>query len=494
MGEDERKDRRNDEETTKGLSKIAKKDNKSKFLMIAKRLAMIIKFAIMLISKYFMVILATLVVVAIIYWFDLDGDNSIASVASSTLIKDKENVDIAEASEEDGYYFKINKELAEKYLIELNKAAYYGYWESRHQDIEEKIAEKGEYVHDPDELEIEEKEIIEWFRTEDYEPYFIKMIKAEIASSYPKLGDYEGIDDPESERNKELGNKKDKDGNYVAQGIVQIQRTKIDKDGNSQDPVELKYLPLEKLRKLIEEDDEKALDYFSFEEGLIYYATWKEVVVTVNGVETSSTYEINEEPPISYKTIANTCSMPYNFLFTLLQEGKDPDWVMAVVDLLLEESEVILMIQDQLNITTLTRTEVEYHAQKTFTEHFNSVGSENTGYHWVSIGISDENYTFPVGEPVVTIIETKTYTNTANVFIKKAKTWCLDFEQEAILIHTKTTGEEYTTIENYTDADLAGLRIFYNFKYKYGRSNKSRTIKICDSNSNISWNTVIFNK
>jgi len=462
MGEDERKDKRSDEETTRGLGQAAKKDNKSKFSMIAKRLAIAIKVTVMLITKLLPVILVSLILTSCAYWFDLDGDNSIASVASSTLIKDKENVDIAEASQADGYYFKINKELAEKYLIELNKAAYYGYWDTRHPDIEEKIAEKGEYVHDPDDLKIEEKEIIEWFRTEDYEPYFIKMIKAEIASSYPKLGDYEGIDDPKSERNKELGNKRDKDGNYVAQGVVEIQRTKIDKGGNSQEPIELKYLPLEKLRELIEADDEKALDYFSFEEGLIYYATWREVVVTVNGEETSRTYEINEASPVSYKTIANTCSMPYNFLFALLQEGKNPDWVMAVVDLLLEESEVVLMIQDQLNITTLTHTEVEYHAEQTVTEHFNSIGSEESGYHWVSTGTSNESYTYPVGEPVITVTVTKTYTNTANVFIKKANTWCLDFEQEAIPIHTETQGEEYTTNESYTDGDFAGLRILYH--------------------------------
>ena len=37
------------------------------------------------------------------------------------------------------------------------------------------------------------------------------MIRAEIASTYPRLGNYTGIDDTGSARNKELGNKLDKD-------------------------------------------------------------------------------------------------------------------------------------------------------------------------------------------------------------------------------------------------------------------------------------------
>ena len=101
----------------------------------------------------------------------------------------------------------------------------------------------------------------------------------------------------------------------------------MDKSGNSEEPINLDYLPLEKLRELITANDEKALNYYSIDEGLLYYATYREVITTVNGEQTDRTYEITENPPISYETITNMCNMPFNYLFTLLQESKNPDWV-----------------------------------------------------------------------------------------------------------------------------------------------------------------------
>lgn len=456
MNEEERRDRKNDEEIKRESERSAKKDNKSKFSVIARRLALIIHVVITLFIKLFPIILAAICITALIHIFDMEGDHTITGVASSIVID--RNTHIEEADNGDGYYFQIDKKLIDEYLEELNRAFHYGYW----YDVDPDFSGKEDYVYDPDNPYIDKNEgIIDWFQTEDYEPYLIKMIKAQIASSYPKLGDYEGYDDLESERNKEFGNKKDLDKNYVAQGIVEIHRTPIDEDGNSLDSIELEYIPLEELRALIEANNEEALEYFSFlpETKLIYYATWKKVVVKINGEEVSSTYELQENSA-SYTAAVNTCSMPYNFLFALLQEGKSPEWVMAVVDLLLEESEVILMIQDQLNIVTETRTEIAYHAEQTIIESYTSMGDEDSGFYWVSTGTSEPSYRYPVGEPEITVIETITYTNTAVVFIKKAETWCIDLEQEAVPVHTFVPGEEYITKVEHDAGELAGLRIF----------------------------------
>ncbi|MCI8621841.1 MAG: hypothetical protein HFJ50_09380 [Clostridia bacterium] len=371
--DNERQERRNEDSLKTSLGNSAKKDNKSKFSMIATRLALAMHVLVTLLPIIITVGLLAIIFTAAVHIFDLEGDNITTSRASDTVIR--ENVEIAEAEGGQGYYFKIDKELVEKYLVELNKAFHEGYWYDTSPDPDGRT----EYVHDPDDLYIDEKQIIEWFGTEDYEPYLIKMIRAEIASTYPKLGKYEGNDDPKSERNRKLGNKKDKDGNYVAQGIVEIQRTKIDKNGNPLTPTELEYVPLEKFRALIEANDEKALDCYSFDAGtgIIYYATYKEIVVTENDVQTERLYELQENS-MSYNAVANMCSMPYNYVFALLQEGKSAEWVMAVVDLLLEESEVVLMIQDQLNVTTLTRTETSYHVQQTVTETYISKTIRNT--------------------------------------------------------------------------------------------------------------------
>ena len=247
----------------------------------------------------------------------------------------------------------------------------------------------------------------------------------------------------------------------------------MDKAGNSEGEIDLDYLPLEKFRELIAANDESALNYYSFENGLLYYATYREVITTVNGVQTERIYEITENPPISYEAVTNMCNMPYNFLFTLLQESRNPDWVMSVIDLLLEDSRVVLMIQDQLNIVTYTKVEKEYHAQKTEVEHYKEVTEQSgneTNTYWEHTS-TDTSYDFPVGEPVVTTTIITTYTNTANVYIKEAKTWCIDFEQEATKVETITPGEEVITLENYENGEVEGLRIYFGINKWRTRNN-----------------------
>lgn len=228
----------------------------------------------------------------------------------------------------------------------------------------------------------------------------------------------------------------------------------MDKSGNSEEAIPLNYLPLERFRELIAENDEEALNYYSFEDGLLYYATYRQVIATVNGVETNdSTYEITENPPIHYKSITNMCNMPFNFLFALLQESQNPDWVMAVIDLLLEDSKAVLMIQDQLNTVTYTKVETEHHVQRTDVEYYREVPySGGTYWEWQNTARS---YNLLMSNPIITTTVTTTYTNTANVYIKEAHTWCIDFEQEATKVETITPGEEVITLEKYTDEDFA---------------------------------------
>lgn len=461
MDEEEKNENKKDESLLGKLKKGVKKNNKSKFKMIMSKIIAAIGIKTFVIFLIIMAVAATLG--ALITIFDFEGDNNIASEAINSALKNKELVNIAKAPEDQGYYFKIDKKIKDEYVKLLNKAYYEGYY---HENAPEKDEDKPEFEYNSDRANIKEEDIVEWFLTEDYEPYLIKMIRAEIASSYPKLGDYEGEDDPKSEKNRELGNKIDPDGNYVAQGRTKIQRTKMGLDGTpAAEAIDLEYVPYEEFQEMLKRTDESAmevLNYFSFKEetGLIYYATYKIVTVEVNGVEVSRTFQL-EENSVSYKTVTNMCNMPYNFLFAILQSSENPEWTMAVIDLLLkdENHELILMIQDQLNIVKDTVVETEYHAQRTVTETFTSVGSERTGYGWVSNGLSNATYSYPAGAPIITTTVTTTYTNTAQVFVKKAKTWCIDFEQEANLVVTEEEGEAVVTDETagYTDATYAGL-------------------------------------
>lgn len=431
--EEERKEQGEDKGLINGIKEKVKKANKSNFKMMFKKFFVTVVLPILL-HYAVPILLIACVIGAVTYIFDLEGSSSIVDVASSSLLKQKENVDIAITDSGDGYYFKIDQKIIDNYLIELNKAYYEGYYFNTNKDDEEDD-EKDEFVYDEEDADITKNNIADWFLTDDYEKYIIKMIKAEIASTYPKLGDYEGISSED-----DVGNKKDQNGNYVAQGIVKIKRTKMNKDGTTEEPIELRYLPHDKLKELIDANDETALDYYTFDHTskTINYAIYKEVITTVNGEVTERTYELFESAPMSYSAITEMCSMPYNFLFNLLQESRNPEWVMSVADLLLENSEVEFMIQDKLDISTFTHVETSYYVQKTVeTTYSESSEDEDT----------EVTYEFPYGEPVIVTTITKTYNNTATVYLKKAKTWCVDFEQDVTPNNTSIPGKEAVTLE-----------------------------------------------
>lgn len=451
---DKRRDEQEDEKMKGMLEKDSKKANKSKFKMIATRLAAIIT----AIQTMLPIILGICVIGAIlgafIYILDLEGDNSVSSVAVGTIFEDKEMIDITNEGGNGDYYFKINKEIKDKYIELINKAYYEGYYFDTNPEPSE---DANEFVYDKENPYIKEEEIAEWFLTDDYEPYLIKMIRAQIASSYPKLGDYEGEEGTEDK----AGNKKDKNGDYVVQGVAKIQRTKMDEEGNPiEPPIELKYVPYDEFKRMLTMTGESALqvlNYFSFDEaGILYYATYQRIKVTVNGEEVSNEIKLFENT-VSYKNITAMCSMPYNFLFALLQESENPEYIMKVIDLLMKDTELILMIQDGMNIRTHTKTETSYYAKQTVTYTYTSFGSEETGYSWGGGGHGTVSYTYPAGEPIINETITTTYTNTANEFIKKAKTWCIDFEQQAILSVTDKPGEAVTTMEENSNEGLSGI-------------------------------------
>ncbi len=445
----------------KGMKTLSKKA-KNVFSMIFKKIVAALVTPL-LIKIVLGLALVGVIVAAFSTLLDLFGSGSTANVASMRVIENEVSIT---STETEGYYFKINDDVIEKYTEELFKADQEGYYEipdsdsdSDEEDEEEEAEEEEEEIeydeYDEEERNSTRETIEDWFNTEDFDEYLIKMIRAQIASSYPKLGDYEGEDGSEDSQ----GNKKDKDGDYVAQGVVEIHRTFMNQDGTVGSEIELDYLPYEEFSALVQANDSSVLNNFSFDEekGLVYYATYTETVVTVNGVETSRTYTLRENS-VSYTALTTMSSMPFNFLFALLQTSELPSYVMAVIDLLLEESEIVLMIQDQLSITEIT--EINRQAQQTDTQTVTSYtetyrdgnGTSDERTYWV-YGATTTTYSFPAGgtEEIVTT----TYTNTANAYIQKAYTWCLDFEQEATLNTVINEGESVEV--NYSDSEISSL-------------------------------------
>lgn len=457
---EEQKEKKQDQGIVNKLKDSAKKEKKkgSKFKMILKAIAAALP-AIKALTV-FAIAAAIITFLGAFTAADEQGNNKTAGNASKKVIE--ENVEIAKTN--DGkYYFKIDKNIINEYLKKLNEAYEAGYYndaETKEDDEKEEEEDKSEENGDEKEGEEEKEEgenkedeefnndratikksVLEnIFGTKDYQHYLVKMIRAEVASTYPVLSDYDGEWFSEDDQD----NKRDKDGNYVGQGVVQIQRTPMSEDGKVGNPVRLNYISYEEFSSLVSAGDKTALNYYSFgdDKSSIYYATYRRVVT--NGTETE--YKLTEGQ-MSYKSVASMCSMPYNFLFTLLQESNhNPEWIMKVIDLLLEDSEVILMIQDQMNVTTNVTKTAQMQRTTTSTSTKTELpvpgegGSLTTEDVWIGNGDASASYTY-VNE---TTTEEITYQNTANVFIKKANTWCVDFEQEAVPEEPKISFTENT--------------------------------------------------
>lgn len=422
-----------------------KKQAEKGFKMVLKA---IISTVVMPLIPYLIVIL--IITGFLIGLFDIlasAADNKIADVASKAVIE--EQVEI-EKNLDGEYYFKINNKIIDEYLKELNRAYDDGYYHGREESKTEEDEngegekesenEKEEYKYDEETAEITRSDLENIFGTENFEAYLVKMIRAEIASSYPKLSDYAGDDidgiSVTDQRHKKLKNKVDSKGNFVGQGIVKIKRTPISEDGTVGAEKELKYIPYESEKEgeqtfkgMIQAQNIDVLDYYSFdqEKGVVYYATYG-----TSGEGTTLT-----EGQVQYKSVASMCSMPFNFLFSLLQTSKNPEWIMAVCDLVLEQQkdrEVVIMIQDQLTKTVTTET------------WYSVIMTEKQGYIVDEFGrvLADgqTSYNTEIGSPEVR--QTVTIQNTANVYIQKANTWCLDFEQTA-----KITKKESHTENEY---------------------------------------------
>jgi len=477
--EDLKKGQKQDSKDIGNILKSGKdlfKKKTNQFVMLLRKIPAFIA-ALPLIFQLIIVLVVTVVITTFISTvLSIFGDNDTANAAAMTVIKNE--VTLTKADDDNGYYFKINQNVLDVYIEETYKAD-----QKDNKDIfpdddddenneetpeepdeneEEEEQEKNEY--DEEEEEKTKQSIEDWFKVKDFKEYFVKMIRAEIASTYPKLGNYIGKEGSEDNQ----GNKKDNDGDYVAQGIVQIHRQKMNEDGTVEAEQELTYLPRESedpnektLKGLIAANDPEALNHFSFDEktGLIYYVTYRRVVVTVDGVEDPerSSYTLNEQSA-SYKTLTAMCSMPYDFLFALLQTSENPEYIMAVADLLLDKSTVILMIQDQLNISEFTEInrQVEKTEKTQLTGHEETYRYGNTvqtSTYW-SHGETVATYSFPAGD-TETVVST-TYENTANIYIKKAETWCMDFEQEAIQNEPIETRGEPVEV-THDESEYAGL-------------------------------------
>lgn len=211
MDEEERQEERRDKGTINEIKKDVEKGAKSKVKMWLKKL--LITLLTSKVGIIFVIVLAGMAILAAAtHILDIRGSTDISDVATETIIT--QNTEIKQApNPADGYYFQISDDVVEQFLLELNRAYAEGHYldhileDGNDKEFEDEnnivngvtsgvsngnVLNQSNFVYDPEDADITEKDIQEWFNAKDYEDYLIKFIRAEIASMYPKLGDYAG--------------------------------------------------------------------------------------------------------------------------------------------------------------------------------------------------------------------------------------------------------------------------------------------------------------
>ncbi len=485
----------------------AKKNAKSNFRMIlVKALAASLPFLLPIIIVA--VIVASIVAAFSTWLHDSGGSTTSESAKNATMDEtvaitregsddDSDDSDISlavaiEASENGEYHITIDKDVTDediyvKRYVQSIKAGYYNAPAEMEEALKSFLGDLTIYEVTDEELEEAKETIAGWFgisEWEDVEPYLIRLLSAEIASTYPKIDDDDYYNSLEKD---DVGNYIDENDDYVVQGMVEIQRTivkiELDDDGVptgeliEETPEKMKYLPLESFKELVEAANrmEEVPDpsyYFSFEindDGtpILYYTnkvesytTWeRDGRVTGNG---SAEYEIIE---YDYSNVVEAFCMPYTFVFSLMQRTTLPEYVNAVIDLLMEDSEAVLMLKDDITYTkTVTteeyvkRTTIYTSEERELTEEEKEElkagmedGGESINDNYLTTTEWVPNYSYDV---TTTVTTTKTWENTAEVYIDSANTWMVvvastTYYDDPVIVNPE--GETITQNYSYTD-------------------------------------------
>ena len=301
-----------------------------------KALGQALKTVVAVFGKYLLMILAIVLIgaliIASIWYVQKAGIHKSVKEKTKTVISDTistsidnggnstDNINFSsvatiEGSDESGYYIKISSEVIDNIIKGLEE-----------EDI------------DPEDLGLDSFDC------------FRRFIEAEIMTQFPNLG-------------KENTNLKQNGKDIIVNGCINIQRAQVNKKGETK-LINLKYTALDNFNKMVEENDEKSLDYFSLnKEGELLIASYykNNVVVTTSG-DTSfidvpsgeDTYNISLTN-INYKDSVNKYSMPFMFLIALLETSNSEQMALDFAKLA-KNTKIDITIEDNIEITNTTES------------------------------------------------------------------------------------------------------------------------------------------
>lgn len=188
---------------------------------------------------------------------------------------------------------------------------------------------------------------------------FKEFIKAEITTQFPQLGNID------KEKHKD-------DEDIITDGIIKIKRAK---DGQTDsDATQIFYMPQEDFKKLCDDNDSKALDYFSLDDdrNLLYASYEKTDIKVTSSGDTSiidlpsneSTYVITMQT-MDYRSIVRKYTMPFSLQLAILQTSDSENFALEF-SRLAENSEMVITIQDNIEENTYVEDiEAEQHIEGT---------------------------------------------------------------------------------------------------------------------------------
>lgn len=330
---------------------------------------------------------------------------------------------------------------------------------------------------------------------------FKEFIKAEITTQFPQLGNID------KEKHKD-------DEDIITDGVIKIKRAK---DGQTDsNATQLFYTPQEDFKKLCDDNDSKALEYFSLDdERNLLYASYEQTDITVTSSGDTSIIEIPSNQStyvitmqtMDYRSVVRKYTMPFSLQLAILQTSDSENFALEF-SRLAENSEMVITIQDNIEKNTYVEDiEAEQHIEGTkkidykinvadvkVTTVYKSDGTVLSGptaeaiNHGAVEDVKGQNITYdPEQKNCTATVTTVVETNTPVLELTKVDCWNAKFEntysysdntnnpEESTAGPSTTTTEEDVPCDINTDPDIA--------KFITERENYWKNLKPADSDT-----------
>lgn len=118
---------------------------------------------------------------------------------------------------------------------------------------------------------------------------------------------------------------------------------------------DLQYVPQETFEEYINNTDLKALETYTLdEEYRIITATW-----SMDGsTNADASLTLKKNSPMNFRTVLEKQMMPYEYLLYFLIDSENKDFVKDLADMVINETEIVISVQDNIN-TTQTNTTIQ---------------------------------------------------------------------------------------------------------------------------------------